>query len=232
MGNHITNKGNSIISSDVMQSRKRKHKRKKHKERTVAPSAAKTTSLLPSSTMTPHLCQRNTSPKSGNNTSRNSESKDRKRRTRSRSRSRSRSSSHERLTCVFRTESQDPIAPTDGSQKTGEEGKKRLMERVCYCLSSPKRIINSLLSVFLYAGTYAVLASGVLGVIGTVLSPIGLVIPALLVTVVVGVAIGTGAIIGMRNALQDRSVLPEDNPHWLELLSKIAFWHRITSTAP
>ena len=104
-----------------------------------------------------------------------------------------------------------------------------IKERACICLSSPAKSIRAVASMFLYAGSYAVLASCAVGTIATILPVIGIAtIPAWVVVTILGGSVLVGGFTGLHYASNDRPLLPDGRTHWTDIFSMTNYWRRLT----
>ncbi len=106
---------------------------------------------------------------------------------------------------------------------------KELKNRACVFMSSPTASAKAALSMFLYAGSYAVLASCALGTFATVLPVLGITaFPAAIIAVtLIGAGIIGGATGLYYGTSKNHSILPKERSHWTEILSMTNYWRRL-----
>ncbi|WP_415837400.1 hypothetical protein [Parendozoicomonas haliclonae] len=105
---------------------------------------------------------------------------------------------------------------------------KGLALRACVCLQSPTRSIRAVVSMFLYAGSTAVMASAALGTMAMVLPILGVTtFPFWLAALAIGGAAAAGAGLGLYYASMDRPILPENSNHWMDNISRTLYWSKL-----
>ncbi len=148
------------------------------------------------------------------------------------------------VSATNRTQEDRTVRKSGGRQAYMEQGKntdfkmpddwgKFLSDRICEYRDNPLKILKTLASMFLYAGSTAVLASCVLGTFTAVLPLLGIGLTTfpvwLAVSVVSGAAVLGGGL-GLYYGHLGRPLLPERS-HWTEVVSMTNLWRRFAMPA-
>ncbi len=119
---------------------------------------------------------------------------------------------------------------------TGQEletAGREIGNRLAYCLSSPSRIMSTVASMFLYSCSMLLMASSLLGTFAVVLPVLGAAtFPVWLGLLIAGGAVAFGATLGIYNASNGRSLLPDGTTHWFDLMFKMNYLSKMPLLSP